>query len=411
MINYQDFFAERAQLMQASDIREAFKLTENADIISFAGGFPSAEYFPVQEVEEIVSELLASSPGIALQYGPTEGIAELRCQVAELMSSKGVRCSGDQVLITSGSQQALDLIGRVFLNPGDLVLMETPGYIGALGALKAYQPIFEGVPLDEDGLRVDVLAQRLEELASEGKSPKLLYTVATFHNPTGVTMSMERRRHLVRLAEKYRFLIVEDNPYEEIFFEGEPVSSIKSLDTSGLVIYLGSFSKIFLPGLRVGWVTAERSMVEKLAIAKQSMDLCGSTLGQKIVSTAIKRGFFSRHIPALRFSYRKKRDVMLTSLERFAPEGVVWTRPQGGFFVWLTLPERMDAKVILSEAIHKKVAYVCGSGFHLDGGGHNTIRLAFSQNTEEQIREGVRRLCLVLKENLGGREVGVARAV
>lgn len=400
MVNWQDMFSERAREMKASDIREAFKLTESPDIISFAGGFPSPEYFPVEEIKAITEEIMVTAPGAALQYGPTDGIGELRRQVAGMMTEEGMPVGPDQVLLTSGSQQGLDLIGKILLDPGDVILVEKPGYIGGLGALAAYQPVMEGIPLDEGGLRLDIMARRLEELSRQGIHPKLLYIVATFHNPTGVTMGLERRKELLALAEKYGFLIVEDNPYGEIYFDGKPTATLKSMDTTGQVIYLGSFSKIFLPGLRVGWMAGELPLMQKMTVAKQSMDLCGSTLSQKMVSVAIDRGFFPRHTPLLRRVYREKRDAMLASLVKYAPEGVTWTHPQGGFFVWVTLPEGMDAKLMLTEAVQEKVAYVSGQGFFIDGSGRNTIRLAYSQNSCPVIEEGIRRLCGVVEARM-----------
>lgn len=396
-VQWDELFSERARQMKASEIREAFKLTECPEVISFAGGFPGPEYFPAAQAAELVRELLTDQGEVALQYGPTDGIAELRQLVARRMTEQGMPAEPEEILLTTGSQQALDLVAKVLVDPGDLVLVEKPGYIGGLGAIASYQARMWGIPMDGDGLRVDLLAEELASRAVQGQSqPKLLYTVATFHNPTGSSLSLKRRRQLLELAERYNFLIVEDNPYGELYFGAKPYPTLRSLDQTGRVIYLGSFSKVFLPGLRVGWVTAPTPLLRKLSIAKQSADLCSGTLGQKLIAEFIRRGLLEPHIQRLRPLYRAKRDAMLEALERYAPPGVSWTRPEGGFFVWLTLPPEVDARLMLTEALEERVAYVSGGPFHIDGSGQNTIRLAYSQCRTEQIAEGIRRLCRVI---------------
>jgi len=392
--------------MKASDIREAFKLTERGDIISFAGGFPSPDTFPVDEVAPIAHFVAASQGALSLQYGPTEGLYELRELIATRMRAQGIACSPEEVLITNGSQQALDLIGKILLNPGDTVFAEQPAYIGGLSAFDHYEVKFKGIPIDDNGLDVDRLAAYLEANSAkspeEAETPKLCYIVPNFQNPTGVTLSADRRRKLVELATTYGFCIAEDNPYGELRFEGSPKPHVKTFDTRGAVLYLGSFSKTLFPGFRIGYVIGPEAVIQKLAIAKQGTDLCSNSFGQKLIIECARRGLLDAHLQGIVDVYRAKRDLMLGSLGEHFPAEVQWTYPEGGFFVWVTLPPGMNAKSLLPHAVaEERVAYVSGGAFFTDGTGSNTIRLAFSQASDDEIVEGIRRLGRFLKSRLG----------
>lgn len=393
-ILWEQHFARRAQRMRSSDIREAFKLTEDPSVISLAGGFPSPETFQVGPVAEAAYEVVSADGKSALQYGPTEGVHELRAWIANRLGEKGIRGSSEEILVTHGSQQGLDLLAKLFVDPGDLVLVESPTYVSAIGAFANYEADVRGIPVDAEGLRTDVLEEVLHRRRRERlPMPKLLYTIPNFQNPTGVTMSVERRRRLVELADEYDLLICEDDPYGELRFEGEPLPPIKAWDKHGRVFYLGSFSKIFLPGLRVGWINAPESVISRLSIARQSTDLCQSTFSQRLVLRCAEAGLIDGCLEELRKAYRLRRDAMLHALERHFPSWARWTRPKGGFFIWATLPEGFDTKALLPQAIaEERVAYICGSAFHVDGAGHNAMRLAYSQLSPEQIEEGIARL-------------------
>ena len=401
-VNWENLWSERARGIVASDIRDAFKLTEKEDVISFAGGFPSPEAFPRGELGQLGKDIIEDEGDVSLQYGPTEGYTELRSLIAKQMREQGIEATADNILITSGSQQGLDLVSRVLLDPGDLVIVEQPGYIGGLGAVNNYQGEKVGIPLDHEGLRVDVLAERLIRWQRQGRHPKMIYVVPNFQNPAGVTLSLERRRLLVSLAKEYGFVILEDNPYGELRFDVSPQPHMRSLDEGGNVIYFGSFSKVFVPGMRVGWITADCALVRKLAVAKQSADLCSNSFGQKLVYRWLKAGGYQEHLDELRSLYRARRDAMLAAIRKHFPKGVEYTVPQGGFFIWVKLPEGMDAKAMLPHAVDAGVGYVPGEGFHVDGTGKNTLRLAYSQASIADIETGIRRLGRVLEEEIGG---------
>lgn len=387
---FEQMYADRAKLMKTSEIREFFKLTEQPDVMSFAGGFPSAEFFPMGKIAEVMRELIDEEGKSALQYGPTEGNLELRKYLAEKMTGEGMPSGVDNLLITNGSQQGMDLLAKVFVNPGDLVIVEEPGYVGGLGAIHNYQGDRLAIPLDAEGIRTDLLAVRLRKMQMEGRTPKFAYLVPNFQNPTGISMSLERRIKMLELAREYNFIIIEDNPYGEIRFEGEPVRSIKSMDTEGRVIYLGSFSKTFIPGIRVGWIVAEETLIQKIACAKQATDLCSNSLGQRMACRFAASGYIEQHVSSLISLYKAKRDLMLSCFEQYFPQGVTWTRPEGGFFVWVTLPEGMSAREVLLKAVERKVAYVDGAGFFVNNNGKNTARFAFSEASEEKITRGMK---------------------
>lgn len=397
---WEQLYAERAKNMKTSEIREFFQLTERPDIMSFAGGFPSTDYFPMEKVADVMRELIEGEGRSALQYGPTEGNMELRMYLAEKMAHEGVTATAENILVTNGSQQGMDLLSKVFVNPGDVVIVEEPGYVGGLGAVHNYQAERLPIPLDQDGLRTDLLAQKLRRMKLEGRTPKFAYVVPNFQNPTGVCLSLERRRELLELAREYNFLVIEDNPYGEIRFEGEPMASIKSMDTEGRVIYLGSFSKIFIPGIRIGWLVADQVLVQKLACAKQATDLCSNSLGQRLAYRFAVSGCIDSHVSTLADRYKYKRDLMLEGMARHFPKGVTWTVPKGGFFIWVTFPEGMSARQLLLKAIERKVAFVDGAGFFVNGRGSNTARFSFSEASPDKIERGMAILGELLHEEM-----------
>jgi len=394
------FYSKNAQNMMRSEIRDLLKLTRQPGVISFGGGLPSPETFPVMELEEITCELLRKKGAVALQYGPTEGEVSLREEIAKLMNREKSGVTPDNVLVTSGSQQGLDVVAKVFLDPGDIVLMELPSYIGGLQAFSAYRAKMIGVPQDDEGLKTDLLEKALARLAKKGRKPKFIYVVPDFQNPSGVTMTLERRKRVLELAREYEVPIIEDSPYRDLRFTGKSIPMIFSLDKENYVIALGTFSKLLCPGLRLAWITAPSEWMERMVVAKQSMDLSSPIFTQLMVAEYLKRGLLPQQIERIRRLYARKRDVMLNALERFMPEGVEWTKPEGGLFLWVKLPKKMSASDLFPKAVENKVAYVVGSAFHCNGKGQNTMRLNFSYPTEEQIDEGIGRLAKMIRENM-----------
>ena len=403
-------YAKRMQGMGSSAIRELLKLTQQSDIISFAGGLPAPELFPIDEFRAATERVLANYGSKALQYSTTEGYEPLREFIVNKMAQYGIQAAPDNVLITSGSQQALDLIGKILINAGDRILTERPSYLGALQAWRAYQADFVTVPIDDDGLRTD----KLEEALCSG--PKFMYILPNFQNPGGVTLPLDRRQTIVTVADRYGIPIVEDDPYGELRFEGEYLPPLVVLDAEmindhipsgngngfnrGNVIYLSTFSKTLAPGLRLGWIVAPAEVIRDCVMAKQGMDLHTSSFVQMVAYEVVKDGFLKEHVSRIRQVYRERRDIMLVAMTRQFPPGVRWTRPQGGLFLWVTLPETMDAATILEKAVANKVAYVPGTAFHPDGNGHNTFRLNFSNARPEQIEIGIKRLGEVLTVEL-----------
>jgi 2-aminoadipate transaminase len=394
-------FSTNARGMKKSVIRELLKLTRRPEVISFAGGLPDLSAFPVEEVAEVATDVLRRDGVTALQYSPTEGDPKLKDElIAHHEREDGIVLSPENILVTVASQQGLDLVSKIFIDRGDTVIVGLPTYIGGLGAFRSYGADMIGVPLDESGMRVDLLERELDALRSEGRRPKFIYVVPDFQNPAGITMSEERRRTLIGLAHEHDVLILEDSPYKELRYEGEAVKSIFALDGDGQVIGLHTFSKILFPGMRLGWVIAHEEIIQKLVIAKQSTDLCTPAFTQAIVAEFASRGLLQKNIDTVKRIYREKRQVMLDALEAKMPKikGLTWTRPEGGLFLWVTLPEYMDADKLFYEAIERNVAFVIGSAFHCDAGGRNSMRLNFSFPTKEQIVEGVGRLARVIEE-------------
>lgn len=385
-MNWSESFAQRTHNMKPSVIREILKLTQRSSVISFAGGLPAPHLFPVERLREAADAVLAERGAEALQYGPTEGYMPLREWVAAQLEAGGSRdITAQNVQIMSGSQQALDLLGKIFLDPGDTMLVAAPTYMGALRAFDAYEPNYISVPTDEDGMLPDALEAALKT------KPKLVYVIPNFDNPTGITMSLARRELLVELAARYGVPILEDNPYGELRFEGEALPNLHALAPEG-VIYCGTFSKIMVPGFRLAWVVASPEVLTLLTRTKQAADLHTATYTQMIAHDVTKDGFMDTQIGKVRAYYRDQRDLMLTALDRYMPEGVHWTRPKGGMFLWATLPDGMNATEIAYEAVEQDVAYVPGETFYADSNILNTLRLSYSVATPEEVDAGMKRL-------------------
>jgi 2-aminoadipate transaminase len=402
MLVPETFFAERTSLLKASEIRQLLKWVAEGGIISFGGGMPSPSTFPRQQIIEIITEGINEHGDKLLQYGTTQGLKELRSELKNFMEWRGINVpSIDNILVLSGSQQGLDLFGKVFIDEGDVVLMELPTYLAAINTFKAYDPEFVGLKMDDDGIIIDSLESILKELQSKHKKLKFLYTVPTCQNPTGVTLSMERRKRLLELASEYDFLIIEDDPYSLVLYEPIDVASLKSMDGEGRVIHLSTFSKILSPGLRLGWVVADDRLIEKFILAKQGMDLCTSPLLQYIAYGALKRKVIHENLTKIRALYKTKRDKMLEALETYFPEGCKWTNPIGGLFIFAWLPQKVNTKELIQDCIKKhKIAYVPGQSFFVDRSGTNTMRLNFSYPAMDEIEEGIKRLGQAIKERL-----------
>jgi 2-aminoadipate transaminase len=394
------FYSKSALAMKRSEIRELLKYTRQPGIISFAGGLPAPQTFPVKELEEISGQVLREKGAMALQYGTTEGEAPLREAIAGWMTHEKATIKPDNILVTAGSQQGLDMVAKVFVDPGDIVIVELPSYIGGLQAFTAYRAKMVGIPMDDQGMRMDKLEKVLAKLAKKNKKPKFIYTVPDFQNPSGVTMSLERRKKLLELAYKYEVPIVEDSPYRDLRFTGEAIPAIYALDSQNQVIVLGTFSKIFCPGLRLAWMMAPAEWLDKMIVAKQGMDLCCPAFNQMIAAEFIRRGLLPKQIEGIRELYGHKRALMLKALKKHMPKGVKWTKPEGGLFLWVKLPKQMNASDLFPKAIEEKVAYVKGSAFHCDGKGLNTMRLNFSYPSDEQIEEGIKRLAAMIGKNM-----------
>lgn len=396
------FFADRALGMKASDIRELLELTQRAEIISLAGGLPNPGAFPVKEIGEICSDLLVNDSHNALQYSATEGIRPLRQSLVDYMKKNySVGGDVDNIIVTTGSQQALALISMVLLNPGDVIVTTAPSYVGGITAFKAFQGTLDTVDQDDKGLVIESLENKLSDLKAQGKKPKMVYVVPTFQNPAGVTMPEKRREEMLELAIEYDTLILEDDPYSRLRFEGEHLKPIKYFDYDGRVILLGTMSKLLSPGLRVAWMHAPKDLARKFAIAKQSADLCSTTFSQYIAYEFFNRGYLDPHIEKIKSMYKRKKDIMMKAMEEHFPEGVSWTKPEGGMFTWVTLPEHLDSKIILMRALKEdNVAFVIGQAFYPDGSGRNHMRLNFSHSSDELIVEGIARLGRTLKKEM-----------
>ena len=400
MLDFESFLSKLARRTERSVIRELLKLTRPGNVISFAGGLPDPDTFPIAELQDVTREVLETEGKTALQYATTEGDPVLRDELVRWMAKDGIKTGRDDVLITTGSQQALDIVGRVLLDPGDVIVVELPTYLGGLQAFRAYAVEMIGVQQDDDGINVDALRDALMRLRQEGRRPKFLYAVPDFQNPSGITWSRARRERLLELAGEFDTLVIEDNPYREIRFLGSAPPPITALDTEGRTLYLSTFSKTLAPGLRIGWIAGPQPIIARCVTVKQGMDLCGPAFTQAIAAVLLARGTLMKRLPTVVGLYRRKRDAMLEALGREMPEGVSWTRPEGGLFLWVRLPEGMDAGAMLKVALEEEgVAYVPGQPFHADGSGRNTLRLNFSYPSEAQITEGIARLGRIVRRS------------
>ena len=399
-MTFDRFFSGSSQMMKKSSIREILKLTQQPEMISFAGGLPSPDSFPIDDIRKIASEVLEEDGRAALQYGTTEGDIRLRTLLAERHRNDGLEITPENIVITTGSQQALDLCGKLFIDRGDVVICGLPSYLGGLNAFANYGACLKGIPLDGEGMHPGLLEETIISLKKEGKVIKFIYIIPDFQNPTGVTLPRSRRLEIISVAERHDLLIVEDSPYREVRFEGTPEPLMASLDRSGRVITLFTFSKILAPGFRLAWVTGHPQIIDKIVTAKQSADLCSPPLIQKIAARYIEKGLLDVNLKKTVELYRQRRDYMISCFREFMPEGVTWTEPSGGMFLFVTLPPAIDASVLLEKAIRKKVAFVSGSVFHCNNEGHNTMRINFSFADRNDTCTGVRRLAETIREEM-----------
>ncbi len=402
MTTHDRFFSRAAERMQQSAIRRmGTVLASGRDIISFAPGYPAPDTFPWRDFQAIAADLFASQDGGLLQYGPTRGYKPLLEAINGIQRSRGIESAFDELLVTTGSQQGLDLVGRVLIDPGDVVLVELPTYVGAISAFRNVQASMVGVPQEADGIDLSALDETWERLRADGRRVKFLYVVPNFQNPTGLLIGLPKRQRILEWAERRDVLIVEDDPYRELFFEDSAsdadVRPIKADDRGGRVVYLSSFSKTLAPGYRVAWISAPAAIAAKFEMAKQAEDLLTGSLDQRIIYEACKRGVLERQLPTLRQHYARKRDVMEQALRRELGNMVSWPKPRGGFFLWLTLPPAIDADRMLTRAVEEGVIYVAGEAFYVDGTGKNTMRLCFSAPTADRIEAGVSRLATTLR--------------
>jgi 2-aminoadipate transaminase len=394
---YTNLYSEATSLLKSSEVRDLMSVTGRSDIISFAGGLPFIGGLPPEDISAAMDTVISESYTEAFQYGETEGRETLKSMLVEVMAEEGLRAESEHILITTGSQQALDLLARALVDPGDRIVIEGPTYVGALAAFRPANPDFITVPLDESGVQVDMLREELDRL--RGAPPKFLYVVPNFHNPGGVTMTPERRESLLEVAMKRDLLIIEDNPYGLLRFAGEPYEPIAARDRRR-VVYVGTLSKIISPGIRTGWMLAPAPILERVAKLKQGADLCSPGLSQMFAEQYIRQGLWKKNLERLKPIYRSRRDSMVRALEEHFPPEARWTRPEGGLFIWATLPPYLDTAKMLPLAILQKVAYVPGTAFFADGSGARHLRLNFSYCTEEQIDEGIKRLGKVIKKEM-----------
>jgi 2-aminoadipate transaminase len=406
--DYTDRYARRVRGMTASEIRALFAVASRPEVVSLAGGAPYIAALPLDAVGEMLNRLAADHGATTLQYGIGQGTLELRERICEVMSLSGIDvgcgASAEDVVVTVGGQQALDLVARLFLDPGDVVLAEGPTYVGALGVFQSAQAQVVHVPMDDDGLIPEALEAAIAEVARSGRRAKFLYTIPTFQNPAGVTLTDQRREQVLDICERAGLLVIEDDPYGQLSFDGEAPRPLRARRREG-VFYLSTFSKTFAPGLRVGWILAPHAVREKLVIASESQILCPSAFAQAAITTYLSTMPWREQLKTYREVYRERRDALLAALADYMPTGTTWTAPGGGLFVWVTLPDGLDAKAMMPRAIAARVAYVPGTGFYADGSGGGNMRLNFSFPPPERIREGVRRLARVMEQETAMREV------
>jgi 2-aminoadipate transaminase len=397
---YAGLFASRTRVMTSSAMRDMMAVTARPEVISLAGGLPDTSTFPPETLAAVTARIAQESSAKALQYGPTDGLRETKECIAEVMAEEQLRVDLDDMVVTTGGQQVIDLVTKTLIDPGDVIIAEGPTYPGAVPVFNAYQADVVQIDIDTDGMRIDLLEETLDRLEREGRNPKFIYTVPTFQNPAGVTMSLPRRKRLVEVAAERELLVLEDNPYGLLRYEGEALPPLYQLDGGVYVMYLGTFSKILSPGIRLGWVVAPPPVLEKINIGKQGADLCTSTLSQLMVQAYFERGDWRDYVSSLTDIYRARRDVMLEALAAHFPHHARWTKPAGGLFIWATLPDYIDTTDLLARALRDNVAFVPGAGAFLDARGRNSMRLNFSGSDEDQIREGIRRIGEVVKEQV-----------
>jgi len=401
MINdLSSIFSENITGMKRSIIRELLKLTQNNEILSFAGGYPSPESFPIKEIQEITVKMLENEAAYAFQYGATEGDLLLRKYLLEMYQQQNFKINLNNLVIVTASQQALDLISKTFINRGDYIICGLPTYLGAIAAFNSYGANMVGIPLDEEGISAKILEEKLLELKKKGVKPKFIYEIPDFQNPTGITMSLQRRKEILALAKQYDILIVEDSPYRELRYTGDHLPTLFELDNTGHVISLFTFSKTLIPGFRIGWVIADENIIDKIVVGKQTTDLCTPPFNQRIVARYLESGYFEPNIKKMVDLYRGQKEAMLNALEEYMPMEIQWTKPDGGLFLFVSCPHYLDTTKLFPRAIEKKVAYVPGSSFYCDNTGLNTMRLNFSFSSIEMNIEGIKRLAEVLKNEI-----------
>lgn len=390
-IEIEEILSDSAKCMKQSEIRALLKYVNNPEMISFAGGLPNPETFPIEELKEIMMDVLTNDGTKALQYGTTDGNEKLREEIAKIYIAQGLKITKENIIITTSSQQAIDLTGKLFINPGDTVLCELPSYLGALQSFTSYRANIVGVKAGES------FEAKVKSLIAENKKPKFIYVIPDFQNPSGTTMGMEQRKEIINIAQKYDILIVEDSPYREIRFMGDALPMLSSMDNERVLLY-GTFSKTFVPAFRIGWIIAPVPIIEKFNIAKQSADLCTPWFDQAVAAKYLEKGLFKKNLSKTVELYRKKRDLMISSFYKFMPEGVSWTEPEGGLFLFVSLPKEYNTRDLVKIAMGKQVAFVIGDVFHCDGSGENTMRINFSFMSDERIIEGVKRLAEAIQE-------------
>ncbi len=394
-------YSATASRLRRSEVREMLKLTRMPDVISFAGGLPDPSIFPYQAVKEAAIRAIDERGPLALQYSPTEGEPFLREQLAAFMQRQGENVSASGVFVAASSQQALDLIGKVLIDPHDPIVVELPSYVGALQAFTSYQPEYHGIRMDYEGVIPDELERTVASLCAAGRKPKFVYLIPDFQNPSGITLSLARRKKVLEIASRYDLLLIEDSPYRELRFKGNMLPSLYSMDTEKRVLYIKTFSKIFCPGFRIGWVMGPAELTERMVMAKQGTDLCTSAFTSFVAAYFVEGGHLETQIALGKERYLRKSQLMLESLQKYMPDldGLSWSRPEGGVFLWVTLPEYMNTEAMIKEAAESRVIYVVGKAFHCDGSGRNTMRLNFSYPTEAQIVEGITRLAGVVRKH------------
>jgi 2-aminoadipate transaminase len=397
---YAGLFASRTRVMKSSAMRDLMAITARPEVISLAGGLPDTGSFPQDTFAAIGNQIAAESCAKALQYGPTEGLDETKECIAQVMAAEDMKVDLEDLIVTTGGQQVIDLVTKTLIDPGDVIVAEGPTYPGAVPSFSSYQADVVQIDTDDDGMQVERLREVLDRLEREGRKPKFVYTVPTFQNPSGVTMSLERRKLLVEVAHERQLLVLEDNPYGLLRYEGSQLPTLRALDGGLYVMYLGTFSKILSPGIRLGWVAAPPPILEKINMGKQGADLCTSTLSQLMVQAYFDQNMWRDYIDSLNEIYRSRRDAMFDALAEFFPAQAEWSRPNGGLFLWVTLPDFIDTTDLLARALRENVAFVPGEAAYLDGRGRNSMRLNFSGSDEDTIREGVRRIGEVVAEQV-----------